>query len=226
VVPAEETGAESSSDSDDSDSSVSTPVKQPDPTKRISTKTKVTAPAARPVQEGIKPCQRKLNELTQRKTPVSKVITQLQKAGTSKPASALMVRTATCKPAAATVPKPTQAEGIARAQKWPDRSQLPPVLDIFAYQDDLSPSYTPHEIGRIAAHRFGWSDVPIMSAAGYVQAVLTGHNHAKRTILSDVQKYLSKPPQSYEDAQHKWKMLGKWVKNQNRPSTPDHPFQD
>ena len=42
----------SSSDSDDSDSSASSPVKQPDPTKRVSTKTKVTAPPARPVQEG------------------------------------------------------------------------------------------------------------------------------------------------------------------------------
>ena len=108
------------------------------------------------------------------------MVKQLQKAGTSKPAPPLMVRTATCKPAA--VAKPTQAEGIARAQKWPDRSQLPPVLDIFAYQDDLSPSYTPQEIGMIAAQRFGWSDAPIVSAAGYVQAVLTGRNHTKGAL--------------------------------------------
>jgi len=226
IVPADESGAHSSSDSDDSDSSASTPVKQPDPTKRIVTKTKVTAPPARPVQEGVKPCQRKLNELTQRKTPVSKVITQLQKAGTSKPASALMVRTAVSKPAVATITKPNEAEAIARAQKWPDRSQLPPILDIFAYQDDLSPSYTPQEISMIAARRFRWSDAPILSSAGYVQAVLMGRNHAQRALLSDVQKYLNEPPQSYEDAQHKWKMLGQWVKTQNKPPTPDQPFQD
>jgi len=62
----------------------------------------------------------------------------------------------------------------------------------------------------------------------YVQGVAAGYDHARRQFLDDLRVLLNDPPETPENVlqRHRWGWINEWARGQDRPPTPDQPFQD
>jgi len=84
------------------------------------------------------------------------------------------------------------------------------------YRGDLGSDATPEDIASMAASYFGWPSDPVLTSEGYVRAVMTGHGHAKRQLLSDFHMLMEEAPKSLEEANLKWSAIKEWVSKEKR----------
>ena len=154
------------------------------------------------------PCVRKRLELSRPPCPIKQYLKMRgMKASNNTASSATQQRPAETEPR----PGPSVSEGIAslidravvteggsgprellvHTGHWPERGRLPSVRDVVAYRRTVPRDTTPREIGDLAALKFGWTGEPTVTSAQYVKGVVAGHDHARRTLIDDLSKYMA-----------------------------------
>jgi len=172
----------------------------------------------KPVSETDNPCERKKLQLKNPPCPVKRSTVQAEQ------------KTATASPQPSTSKAVADGSSVERlfecTKTWPARATLPSVRDIIAFRNTVPPDTTPLQIGQLTGLKFGWQGRDSVTSERYVQGVIAGHDHARRALLDDLQKFIKTKFPSATEAFQQRGWLAEWLETQPRPSTPNQLFED